>query len=231
MTSDTTQRPPEGGRAPRGRRSRALLIGLVTAALLSAVLALTISSRHEAGTTAAQTTTPTPASTPWTTPAVPALPYPRAVWLDPTGKPLPALPSGTVTTPCSRNSFAVKVSPEAPVYARGVPVVFRVSVVFNGPNPCDIHGIPTPSVTVLDNAHHVVWQDTGRYAVARMSIPEGQLTAAGDVLVHEFAWVQDACAFANCPETEVPTGSYSVQAYFQPYGQSDQAGVQIGFGQ
>jgi hypothetical protein len=226
MSSHTAQQPPEGeGR--RRLRPLAVLVGLGTAVLLSTTLALAISSRHQVNGSA-QTATTTPAPTPWATPTLPPLQYPKLVWVDSTGKALPALPSGTITTSCTRNNFTVHVTPEAPSYPRGVPVVFKESVVFTGPNPCFIAGDPTPQLVVFDSAHNVVWEDTGKYAVARAHIPEGQLTAMGDALVRDYPWVQDACAITNCPGTEVPSGTYTAQLFFRPYGESAPATVQIG---
>jgi hypothetical protein len=161
-------------------------------------------------------------------PTLPPLHYPSLVWLDPTGQPLPSLPSGTITTSCTRNNFTVHVSPEAPSYQRGVPVVFKMSIIFTGPHPCFISGITIPTVTVFDSSHNVVWGQEGRYGGKLAYIPAGQLTAAGDVLVREVGWVHDVCIFGNCPETEAPSGAYTAQAFFLPYGQSEPATVQIG---
>jgi hypothetical protein len=107
-------------------------------------------------------------------------------------------------------------------------VVFRERVVFTGPNPCRIAGIRMPKLLVFDSSHNFVWIDTGRHPSVLGYIPEGQLTAAGDVLIRDVPWVQDACTPFNCPETEVPSGTYTAELPFRPYGESPPAPVQIG---
>jgi hypothetical protein len=120
------------------------------------------------------------------------------------------------------------VAPEAPSYPRGVSVVFRLSVIFTGPHPCRISGETVPDVKVFDSSHNLVWDWVNRHGGGKAAyIPEGQLTATGDMLVGEAAWVQDACTLI-CPETEVPSGTYTAELWFWPYGQSPPAPVQIG---
>jgi hypothetical protein len=107
-------------------------------------------------------------------------------------------------------------------------VVFHISVVFTGPHPCDIFGETLPDVKVFDSSHNIVWDlHNQRGAGAIAHIPEGQLTATGDALTGEAVWLQNVCLL-ECPDTQAPSGTYTAELWFWPYGQSQPATVQIG---
>ena len=106
-------------------------------------------------------------------------------------------------------------------------MVLQYSIVFTGPHPCHIEGETVPTVRVFDNAHDFIWVSDGKYGGGLAHIPAAQLTAAGDALTGDVAWGQEMCVFGNCPQTEVPPGTYSAEVWFWPYGQSQPAPIQL----
>jgi hypothetical protein len=225
--NDGNSRPPDvpGLHIPGMRRRVGLLAAAVAVAGLGSVVAL--SSLGGSHLSNAQVTSPTPNSAPWTPPTSPPLQYVAPTWLDPTGQALAKLVPGTIEARCTHNNFTMHVTPQLPSYPRNTPVLFRYSIIFTGPHPCYMESQTVPTFRIFDSAHNFVWVSDGKYGGALADTPAAQLTAAGDALTGDVAWEQDMCVFGNCPETEVPAGTYGGEVWFWPFGQSQPATVQL----
>ncbi|HXA29026.1 MAG TPA: hypothetical protein VN193_09805 [Candidatus Angelobacter sp.] len=193
------------------------LIGLATGAVLAAILAGTLASRH------AVASQPGAASPQSRAVATPGVFRHRTTWVDDAGGTVPN-PAITPVPPCSPDDLSLSVEPDRSSYNSADTVTFLFDARFKGVRTCRVTTMCFPEITVWDANGGKVWSTFGEVAGgACAGTPPALLSKPSQHLPVIEQWRQDDCG-TFCNETKrsqaAPAGQYTATGTWRELGTS-----------